>query len=39
MVMRIVGGEERPRNVTCLFLKFLVVEMDLINVVSHNIAV
>jgi hypothetical protein len=31
------GGEERLKNVTYLFLKFLIIEMDLLNVVSHNV--
>jgi hypothetical protein len=28
-----------PRNVTCLFLKFLMVKVDPPNVVSHNVTV
>jgi hypothetical protein len=33
------GGEERLWNVTYLFLKFLMVKMDPLNRVSHNVAV
>jgi hypothetical protein len=33
------GDEERLRNVTNLFLKFLVVKVDPLNVVSRDVAV
>jgi hypothetical protein len=33
------GGEEGPKNVTYLFLKFLMVIIDPLNAVSHNVAV
>jgi hypothetical protein len=31
------GGEERLKNVICLFLKFLMVKADLLNDGSHNV--
>jgi hypothetical protein len=31
------GGEERLRNVTFLYLRFFMVKVDPLNVVSHNI--
>jgi hypothetical protein len=34
-----LGGEERQRNVTYAFLKFLMAKMDPLNVVSHDVAV
>lgn len=33
------GGEERLRNLTYLFLQFLMVKMDPLNRVSYNVAV
>jgi hypothetical protein len=33
------GGEERLSNVTYLFVKYLVVKMDLVNVISNAVAV
>jgi hypothetical protein len=33
------GGEERLNNVTYLIVKFLMVKMDLINIISHAVAV
>jgi len=35
----VMGSEERLRNLTYSFLKFLVVKAYPLNVVSHNIAV
>jgi hypothetical protein len=37
IIMRIMEGEGRRRNVTYLLLKFLMVKMDPLNVVSHNV--